>query len=385
MTEQEVLGFNPQDLFNNNSEENQNSNPSNSLIYKTRPQDSVSEDGHYRCKIKIIYNPENPKKSFLEQQSYGIKYKTADNNVNFLTVISSLTIDDKSCPIFTSWKKCHYADPGSTLYNQALSKEKGGKQLYDKRFARYVIVQILKDKNQPDLEGSFKIWKLPTSIYNLLNQKMNPAKESGKMSIPVMDYLFGRAINIDVAPGPDDPKQPLRKTREITYTGEFTEDVVSCVNPDKSPLLNDEEQEILDAYVHKIEKAWKMTCEDDEEIEQRNAIIAAANSSDEYKALLPIYGKVFAQIKEWAPKLDTLSYKPWSDEVKKHVADWIEIVESGNDPEMMTIEELHKLQGLTKSEDGEKTETDEEPTKKQVDSDPFPAAATEDETSDLPF
>ena len=379
MTEQEVLGFNPQDLFNNNSEENQNSNQGNGLIYKTRPQDSVSEDGHYRAKIKIIYNPENPKKSFLEQQSYGMQDTTG-----FFTVISSLTIEDKTCPIFTAWKKCHYADAGTTLYNQALSKEKGGKQLFDKRFARYVIVQILKDKNQPDLEGSFKIWKLPTTIYNMLQQKMNPAKESGKMSIPVMDYLFGRAINIDVAPGPDDPSQPLRKTREITYSGEFTDDIVSCVNPDKSPLLNDSEQEILDAYVRKIEKAWKMTCEDDEEIEQRNAIVAAANSSDEYKALLPIYSKVLAQIKEWAPKLDSLSYKPWSDETKKRVSEWIEIVESGNDPETMSIDELHKLQGLTDDqEDGEKKVE-----AKVEDSNPFPAAAvtTEaDDTSDLPF
>ena len=379
MTEQEVLGFNPQDLFGNNSEENQSSNSSNSLIYKTRPADSVSEDGHYRCKIKIIYNPENPKKSFLEQQSYGIQ----DSN-GFLTVISSLTVDDKSCPIFTSWKKCHYADQGSVLYNQALSKDKGGKGLYDKRFARYVIVQILKDKNQPDLEGSFKIWKLPTTIYNLLQQKMNPAKESGKMSIPVMDYLFGRAINIDVAPGPDDPKQPLRKTREITYTGEFTEDVVSCVNPDKSPLLNDEEQEILDAYVRKIEKAWKMTCEDDEEIEKRNAIIAAANSSDEYKALLPIYGKVFAQIKEWAPKLDTLSYKPWSDEVKKRVANWIEIVESGNDPATMSIEALHKLQGLENGENKE-NDGDEKKVETNVENTNSVLSTETDETSDLPF
>jgi hypothetical protein len=375
MTEQEVLGFNPQDLFGNNSEENQSSNQSNSLIYKTRPSDSVSEDGHYRCKIKIIYNPENPKKSFLEQQSYGIQ----DTN-GFLTVISSLTVDDKSCPIFTSWKKCHYADPGSVLYNQALSTDKGGKQLYDKRFARYVIVQILKDKNQPDLEGSFKIWKLPTAIYTLLQQKMNPAKESGKMSIPVMDYLFGRAINIDVAPGPDDPKQPLRKTREITYTGEFTEDVVSCVNPDKSPLLNDEEQEILDAYVRKIEKAWKMTCEDDEEIEQRNAIVAAANSSDEYKALLPIYSKVLAKIKEWAPKLDSLSYKPWSEDVKKRVANWIEVVESGNDPATMSIEKLHELQGLN-NEDAEHEKKDEPETKSPATS----TATVNDTTDDLPF
>ena len=381
MTETEVLGFNPQDLFGNNEESNQNANQANSLIYKTRPQDSVSEDGHYRCKIKIIYNPENPKKSFLEQQSYGIQDKEG-----FLTVISSLTVDDKSCPIFTSWKKCHYSEPGSVLYNQALSKEKGGKQLYDKRFARYVIVQILKDKNQPDLEGSFKIWKLPTAIYNMLNQKMNPAKESGKMSIPVMDYLFGRAINIDVAPGPEDPKQPLRKTREITYTGEFTEEVVSCVNPDKSPLLNDEEQAILDAYVAKIEKAWKMTCDDESEVEQRNAIIAAANSSDEYKALLPIYGKVFAKIKEWAPSLDTLSYKPWSDAVKTRVSNWIKIVESGNDPAVFSIDDLNKMEDTTTNAGGGETPTTTAPENSETPvQTTAPSTASVDSTDDLPF
>ena len=137
MNETEVLGFNPQDLFNN-SDENNSSNQGNSLIYKTRPQDSVSEDGHYRAKIKIIYNPENPKKSFLEQQSYGMQ----DTN-GFFTVISSLTIEDKTCPIFTAWKKCHYAEANTTLYKQALSKDKGGKQLFDKRFARYVTIQVL--------------------------------------------------------------------------------------------------------------------------------------------------------------------------------------------------------------------------------------------------
>ena len=370
MNETEVLGFNPQDLFNN-SEENNSTNQVNSFIYKTRPQDSVSEDGHYRAKIKIIYNPENPKKSILEQQSYGMQDTTG-----FFSVVSSLTVEDKSCPIFTAWKKCHYAEVGSTLYNQALSKEKGGKQLFDKRFARYVIVQILKDKNQPDLEGAFKIWKLPTTIYTMLQQKMNPAKESGKMSIPVMDYLFGRAINIDVAPGPDDKANPQRKTREITYTGEFTEDVVSCVNPDKSPLLNDEEQEILDNYVAKIEKAWKMTCEDEEDFEKRNKLIAAANSSDEYKALLPIYGKVLAQIKEWVPKLESLSYKPWSEDVKKRVQNWIDVVLSGNDPATYKLEVEEALK-----------ETDTANTKTETET-PIPTQENNDEvdeTSDLPF
>lgn len=375
MTENEVLGFNPQDLFNNQSGDNAQQSPSNSLIYKTKPSESVSEDGHYRAKIKIIYNPENPKASWLEQQSYGLQDKEG-----FFNVISSLTVDDKSCPVFTSWKKCHFSEKGTTLYNQALPKDQGGKGLYDKRFARYVIVQILKDKNQPDLVGSFKLWKLPTSIYTLLQNAMSPSKESGKMPIPVLDYLFGRAITIDVAPGPDDKANPLRKTREITYTGDISKGAVSCINPDGSPLLNDEEQEILDAYVNKISKAWDMECEDEDDIEERNKLVAEVNSSDEYKALLPIYSKVFAQIKEWAPKLDTLSYKPWSDAVKTRVENWIKVVESGNDPAKVSVDDLKELQsGTDAGTDKQEKKNDEA----KVDS-----TAKVDETDtndDLPF
>jgi hypothetical protein len=373
MTENEVLGFNPQDLFNNQSGDNAQQSPTNSLIYKTKPSESVSEDGHYRAKIKIIYNPENPKASWLEQQSYGLQDKDG-----FFNVISSLTVDDKSCPVFTSWKKCHFAEKGTTLYNQALPKDQGGKGLYDKRFARYVIVQILKDKNQPDLVGSFKLWKLPTSIYTLLQNTMNPSKESGKMPIPVLDYLFGRAITIDVAPGPDDKANPLRKTREITYTGDISKNAVSCINPDGSPLLNDEEQEILDAYIAKISKAWDMECEDEDDIEERNKLVAEVNSSDEYKALLPIYSKVFAQIKEWAPKLDTLSYKEWPDSVKTRVANWIKVVESGNDPAQVSVDDLKEFQGASDDKKEEK-KNDEQPA-------PSTAAPKEEDTSDdLPF
>lgn len=335
--EVDVLGFNPEDLFSNGGQTSGQST-SNSLIYHTKPSESKSEDGVYRAKIKVIYNPENPKQSFLEQQSYGMKDKDG-----FFSVVSSLTNGDKSCPIFTAWKKCHFSDEGSVLYKQALTKDKGGNGLFDKRFARYAIVQILKDKNQPELVGSFKLWKLPTSIYTLLQQKMQPSKESGKMPIPVMDYLFGRAINIEVLPGPDDKQNPLRKTREITYQGELTEDVVSCVNPDGSPLLNDSEQEILDSYVSKISKAWKMTCEDEDDEARRNEIIKKAKESDEYKELLKIYKRVLDDIKQWAPKLDQLSYKPWTDDVKNRVDRWIKIVLDGHDPETYVGEgELQK-------------------------------------------
>jgi hypothetical protein len=136
LNENEILGFDPTqlDIFNQSDTPKSAGNP---LIYRTRPADSVSEDGVYRCTIKVVYNPFNLRQSVLEQQSYGLQ--DADG---WFTVVSSLTNNDTSCPIFKAWKKCHFADPkkdehSKMLWKQAAKLEEGGFALFDKRFARY--------------------------------------------------------------------------------------------------------------------------------------------------------------------------------------------------------------------------------------------------------
>lgn len=322
MNENEILGFDPTSLSVFNEPEAPKS-AGNPLIYKTQPANSVSEDGVYRATIKVIYSPQNLKASILEQQTYAMQ------DVNgWFTVVSSLTNNDTKCPVFTAWKKCRYAEDGSPLKMQCESKDKGGKALFDKRFARYVTVQILEDKNQPELEGKYMFWKLPKSIWDIINAKMSPSKESGKASIPVMDFLFGRAIELEVIPGPDDKNAPERKTRETKYMGELTDDVVSCVNPDGSPLLNDEEQEILDTYVKAMTKVWKTKSPD-----ERAEMMKTINADENTKALGKIYKRVLEEIKSFCPDLNAnLGYKEWTPEVKARVDAWINIVLSGNDP-----------------------------------------------------
>lgn len=323
MNENEILGFDPTSLSVFNEPEAPKS-AGNPLIYKTQPANSKSEDGVYRSTIKVIYSPQNLKASVLEQQSYAMQ----DAN-GWFTVVSSLTINDtKSCPIFNAWKKCRYSEDGSVLKMQCESKDKGGKALFDKRFARYVTVQIIEDKNQPELEGKYMFWKLPKSIWDIINAKMSPAKESGKASIPVMDFLFGRAIELEVIPGPDDKNAPERKTRETKYMGELTDDVVSCTNPDGSPLLNDEEQEILDTYVKAMNKVWKTKSPD-----ERAEMMKTINADENTKALGKIYKRVLEEIKSFCPDLNKeLGYAEWKPEVKARVDAWINIVLSGNDP-----------------------------------------------------
>lgn len=322
MNEQDVLGFDPQDLFRNDS--NENTSNGNSLVYRMRPADSKDEDGIYRATIKVVYNPFDRKHSFLDQQSYGM-----NDAEGFFSVISSLTLnteEGKNCPIFKAWKKCHYSQEGSQLWLQQAKREDGGKQLFDKRSARFCVVQILDDKNQPDLVGSFKLWKIPASVYQIIKQKQDPT-DPKKSAIPVMDYLFGRAIDIEVHPGPDDKANPQRKTREITYTGELSEEVVSCINPDGSPILTSDEQDILENYVESMKKVWKS-----KDPEERANLMKEVLAEENTAKFRPIYARVLEEIKGWSPNIDSLSYKEWSPEVAARVQRWIDVVLAGNDP-----------------------------------------------------
>ena len=323
MTENDVLGFNPQDLFRNDSE-GQTQPTGNGIVYRMRPADSKSEDGIYRATIKVIYNPFDRKHSFLDQQSYAM-----NDEQGFFSVISSLTLntdEGKNCPIFKAWKKCRYSEEKSQLWLQQAKKEDGGRSLFDKRQARYCVVQIIADENQPDLVGSFKLWKIPASIYQIIKQKQDPT-DPKKAAIPVMDFLFGRSIDIEVHPGPDDKNAPERKNREITYTGELSDDVVSCINPDGSPLLTSSEQEVLDEYVNSMKKVQKS-----KDPEERATLLKEVLEEDNTTEFRKIYSCVIEEIKNWAPNLDTLSYHEWTPEVKARVERWINIVLAGNDP-----------------------------------------------------
>lgn len=328
MTENDILGFDPTSLnvFNQNNEKPQSQG--NSLVYRTRPADSKSEDGVYRCTIKPVYNPFDFKDSILEQQSYGLQDASG-----WFSVVSSLTINDTSCPIFKAWKKCHFADKAQNpqLWKQAAKKEEGGNALFDKRFARYITIQILEDQNQPELVGKYMLWKLPKSIYDLIINKQNPSAESKKSPIPVMDFLFGRAIELEVTPGPGGPGDE-RYSRETKYRGELTEDVVSIINPDGSPLLNDGDQATLDAYVAKASNVWKS-----KDSEERAKLTAELNADPVTVQLRVIYGKVLADVKKACPNIiEVLGYKPWTEEITARVNSWIETVLAGNNPATAT-------------------------------------------------
>lgn len=314
----DIMGFDPQSLdafqepvSNTNYDVN---------IYKTNPVKlSKSDDGHYRAKIRVIYNPFNPKKSIVKQENYFIK----DINGSLL-VRSKLSNDDRDCPIFKAWKSLWFSGDDA--------KKEWAKQMFDKSSAQYCLVQILEDENQPELVGKILAWKLPKTVFTKMSAKMNPAPESKKTPVPVMDYLMGLPLDLDVAPGPDDPSAPERKQREINYDlCEFDNDYAPITKVDGTPLFDESELETIDAFVTAKAEAVKAKTNAKKEA-------AMKTIADLTPAIKELYLKSMNYLKENSFDLvDECGYKDWDEATEKRVADWISLVVNMCNPATTSI------------------------------------------------
>ncbi len=317
-----ILGFDPASLAVFAQQEKKTSN-FNDDIYRPRPAESKSTDGIYRATIRILYCPYNPVKSIFERQTYGMI-----DTRGFFQVVSKLTDGDNSCPVFNAWKQCRYSD-NPALAAQATTKDKGGNGLFDKRFERYVTVQVMDDQNHPELNGKYMFWKLPKAVYEAITMKMHPSEGSNKTSIPVMDILWGRAVYLEVKPGPDDPSAPERKTRETSYAAtEVSDDIMACTNPDGSPLLNADEQAAVDKYVAAMKPVWSSR-----DPQARAEMLEKVNADPNTEKVGKLYLNVIEKVKEFCPDItEVLGYKEWSQETTERVNNWIAVVLAGKNP-----------------------------------------------------
>lgn len=365
-TVDEMLGFNPSDLdiFQKPTTTSINQN-----VYKTNPVTlSKSDDGHYHSKVKIIYNPFNMKQSIVHSATYAMN----DTN-GFFMVDSKLAINDRTCPIFTAWKKLWFAmkqdpsNPSQRIPDE--DKKNWAKQMFDKNEANWVLIQILEDENQPELVGQFKVWKLPKSIYEKLEAKMHPSADSKKVPQPIMDYVFGPALEIDVTPGPDDKNAPERKSREISYSlCDFEADATPIIKVDGTPLFEDEEMEKIEEYIslrnaYNKAKTEKAKNEKQAEIEKMKDTIRQ------------LWAKAIDYVKDNALDLnEECGYHEWDEVTTKRVNAWITKVLNMEDP---TIPEATEIpiddSDADKSNDNDAAEA------------PKAKPAVPDPTDDLPF
>lgn len=318
-----IMGFNPSDL--SVFQEQPQASYEDPLIYKTKPSESITEDGVYHSVVKILYNPFDVKQSIVKQLVYSFR----DEN-GFFMVDSNLVNGDKTCPIFTSWKKLWYPE---TVERRAFAKEH-----YQRSEPNWVLVQIMEDENQPENIGKLMFWKMPYAVLEKLTAKMNPVGGK-KQPLQLMDYLIGRALEIVVQPGPDDPKHPERKKREISYTlCDFSEDYKVITKIDGTPLFSDEEYAIIDEYVTLRDKAGKGKVKGkDKTPEQIKEEIIEINKSEIGNKMRDLYKKAIEYLKENAPNLvDHFYFKEWDEATRARVMKLLSKLEKMEDPSSTT-------------------------------------------------
>lgn len=316
----DVMGFDPTNLEAFQEPVAKDSYDAN--IYKTNPvKYAKSEDGVYRSTIKIIYNPFDFKKSIVQQATYFIQDQQGS-----LLVRSKLGDNDKSCPLFASWKKLWFSGDDA--------KKEWAKKMYDKTESQWVLVQVLEDVNQPELVGKILAWKLPKAIFNKMSAKMNPSAESKKAPVPVMDYLMGLPLTLEVTPGPDDPKAPERKQREISYDlCDFDADYTPIIKVDGTPFFTEAELEMIDSFVTARAEVVKAKT-------QAKKDAAAKIIEDMKDGIKELYQKALDYLKVEALNLqEECGYKEWDENVAKRVENWINVVATMQDPRQVSAEE----------------------------------------------
>lgn len=308
----DVMGFDPSNLdaFQDGKEKGDYG----ANIYRTNPvKMSKSDDHHYHSRVKILYNPFCIKRSIIKQCQYVLK-----DEDGYMFVKSALAEGDKNCPIFKSWKKLWFSGDET--------KKEWAKKMFEKSETQWVLVQIIEDGNQPDLVGQFKVMKLPTVVYEKLQAKMHPTDEK-KAPVALMDYLIGPVLEMDVQPGPDDPKQPNRKFREISYTlCDFESDPTPIIAVDGTPLFDEDEIELIEAYAKaKADQAKART-----EEKKAKADKAVADIIEDVKKL---YVKALDYIKANAIDVDKeCGYQPWDDAMTNRINRWLDKVINMIDP-----------------------------------------------------
>lgn len=319
----EMMGLNPQDLNVFHEVESTNTNTN---IYKTQPSESKSEDGHYRCDLRVLYNPADPKNSVVKSLSYSCK--DADG---FFKVQSALVNGDKNCPLFKAWKQL--------WFSKDESKKEWARQMFDRSETQWVLVQIINDENHPEMKGQIKAMKLPKVIYTKMAAKMNPAPESKKQPIALMDYLFGPVLEMDVAPGPDDPQNPKRKFREISYDlCEFNTEIRPIINTDGTELFTDAELELIEEYNSHKQAMMKAKTQASKDKEQ-------AQLDQLTPAIRDCYAKAIKFMKDTLKTAGfdlqkECGYMPWTPELKARVDKWIAAVLNMQDPSVTTVNEV---------------------------------------------
>ena len=150
------------DIFNLGVEDVETHQPQASTsaneVYKPTADDG--KDGTYKALIRFVPNPENPRNSLIQKYVHWL----TDANGNGKLVDSPSSIGEK-CPIADVFWKLRNSD--SAVDRKASDKLKRRQQYYS-------LIKIIKDPQNPALEGTYKVFKFGYKIKEKIDAELKP-------------------------------------------------------------------------------------------------------------------------------------------------------------------------------------------------------------------
>lgn len=126
-----------------------------------KPSASDGKDGVYRALIRFVPNPNNPRMSLVRKWVHWLK--DSDGNGRLVDSPSSI---GQPCPIADAFFKLRNS---KSALDQKMSENLKRREQY------FAIVKIIKDPQDPSLDGQYKIFKFGYKIKEKIDEELNPA------------------------------------------------------------------------------------------------------------------------------------------------------------------------------------------------------------------
>lgn len=132
---------------------------SGSDLYKPTADDG--KDGTYKAIIRFVPNPANPRNSLVKKYVHWLTNANGDGKM----VDSPSTVGEK-CPIADVFFKLRKSD---SAVDRKMSDKLKRREQY------FALVKVIKDPQNPDLEGQYKIFKFGYKIKEKIDEELKPA------------------------------------------------------------------------------------------------------------------------------------------------------------------------------------------------------------------
>lgn len=152
-----------------------------------KPNPKEGKDGVYSAIIRFIPNIKNPKKSIIKKYNYWLENNAGEG----FFVDCPTSINEKSIINETFWK----------LYKSDSAFDKKQAERIKRKDNNFSYVYIVKDIQNPKLDGTVQIFKFPAAIKKLIDAQLSPDEaeiEMGTTPVNVFDFFQGKDFKLKV-------------------------------------------------------------------------------------------------------------------------------------------------------------------------------------------